>query len=85
MYRPVETVVTCYARSVKTQCLWFHGISLVSDEKTYRNEFEHFGTVRSLVFDRVKSQLLVAFSDIASANRAYIEFKARDLKIPLIL
>ena len=74
-------VVTCYARSVKTQCLWFHGISLVSDEKTYRAEFEYFGPVRSLVLDRVKSQLLVAFSDIASANRAYIEFKEKRRKL----
>merc|ERR1711935_553015 len=55
--------------------------SLVSDEKTYKSEFEHFGTVRSLVFDRVKSQLLIAFSDIAAANRAYIEFKEKRRKL----
>ena len=39
------------------------------------SQFEQFGTVRSLVLDRVKSQLLVAFSDISSANTAYIEYK----------
>ena len=74
-------VATCYARSIKTQVLWFHGVSLVSDEATYRRQFENFGSVRSLVLDRVKSQLLVAYQDIASANTAYIEYKEKGRKL----
>ena len=115
-------VATCYARSIKTQVLWFHGVSLVSDEgtfflfldksifvskflyrkfliflfeflsfnffckkkrqkATYKRQFEQFGSVRSLVLDRVKCQLLVAFQDIASANTAYIEYKEKGRKL----
>lgn len=75
-------VSTCYARSIKTQVLWIHGVEGLSSDKTYyRRVFEQFGSVRSLELDQVKSQLLVAFADIASAHTAYIEFKEKGKKL----
>jgi len=85
-------VSTCYARSIKSQVLWFsgalpyrgHEIDPEFGESFFRRVFEQFGTVRSLILDRrspKQSQILVAFSDVVGSNKAYIEFKENRRKL----
>lgn len=85
-------VCTCYARSIKSQVLWFsgslpyrgHEIDPEYGESFFRRVFEQFGTVRSLILDRrspKQSQILVAFSDVVGSNKAYIEFKENRRKL----